>query len=110
MYSAAVSSPVHETAAYKECFQLLAFQSRDELQNKLQQVLDILKPSELPEVHQKISDYYKRINDIGSEKQDGSFKSPTKLDLGENINRFQLKEVIHSQVYGNIWWTQNKRK
>ncbi|KAJ9574205.1 hypothetical protein L9F63_008461, partial [Diploptera punctata] len=94
VYSTAVSCNVHETTAYKECFQLLAFQSRDELQGKLQELLAILKHSQLSEAHKKVSEFLSSINDIVLKERDNTLKSPTKLNIGENVSRTQLKEKL----------------
>jgi hypothetical protein len=98
----AVSCDVSQSPQFRECFQLLAFQSREELMDKLGKVLGFLesassnsslKVSHLKDVHSELSKYYTTIVNMGTEASGQSLKSPSKIDIGENINRYQLKEV-----------------
>jgi hypothetical protein len=102
VYSMAVCCDVSESPQFRECFQLLGFQSREELKDKLEKVLGLLesaasdssvKVSHLKDVHSELSKYYAMIVSIGAEAAEQSLKSPSKIDIGENINRYQLKEV-----------------
>jgi hypothetical protein len=74
VYSLAISCDISASPQFKECFQLLGFQSQEDLLAKLERVLDFVErvPSNLPvEV----------------------LRSASKIDIGECINRQQLKEV-----------------
>ncbi|PSN46610.1 Origin recognition complex subunit 3 [Blattella germanica] len=94
LYSLSVGKNICETIQFKECFQLLAFQSREELECKLTDILSIVKGTNLDNVEQTISEYIKNINDVTSKAKENSLKSPTKVDIGGNLNRFQLKEKL----------------
>ncbi|KAJ4436818.1 hypothetical protein ANN_16950 [Periplaneta americana] len=103
VYSMAVASNVSEASQFKECFQLLGFQSREELLDKIEKVLSILQSAMkeksgkcplLKEVEQKLSEYHTKIAELGMKTAEQTLKSPTKIDIGENINRHQLKEKL----------------
>ncbi|XP_069688925.1 origin recognition complex subunit 3 isoform X2 [Periplaneta americana] len=103
VYSMAVASNVSEASQFKECFQLLGFQSREELLDKIEKVLSILQSAmkeksgkcpSLKEVEQKLSEYHTKIAELGMKTAEHALKSPTKIDIGENINRHQLKEKL----------------
>jgi hypothetical protein len=98
----AVSCDVSQSPQFRDCFQLLGFQSREELMGKLGKVLGFLesatsnsslKVPHLKDVHSKLSKYFTTIVNVGTEAAELSVKSPSKIDIGENINRYQLKEV-----------------
>jgi hypothetical protein len=98
----AICCDISESPQFRECFQLLGFQSREELLDKLGKVLDFLesasssvsvKVSHLKDVHRELSKYYTSIVNMGIEATEQSLQSPSKIDIGENINRYQLKEV-----------------
>lgn len=108
VYSLAISCDISESAEFKECFQLLGFQSREELMEKLEKVLSILqnvssnmlvKASHLKEIHQKLSKYYSKIVNMTIEAAEQSLGSPSKIDIGESVSRYQLKEVSEVSVY-----------
>jgi predicted nuclease with TOPRIM domain len=102
VYILAISCDISESPQLKECFQLLGFQSRTELLDKLEKVISILqnvssnlpgKVSHLKDIHQELSKYYAKIDSMRMEAAEETLKSPSKIDIGENINRYQLKEV-----------------
>jgi hypothetical protein len=102
VYSLAISCDISESHQFRECFQLLGFQSREELLDKLEKVLSILqnvsndlpvKVSHLKDIHQELSKYYTKIVSMRIKAAEQAVKSPSKIDIGENINRYQLKEV-----------------
>lgn len=112
VYSMAICCDISESPQFRECFQLLGFQSREELLDKLGKVLGFLesassnvslKVSHLKDVHQKLSKYYTSIVNMGIEATEQSLKSPSKIDIGENINRYQLKEVNTGYSWNLVW-------
>ncbi|XP_021933988.1 origin recognition complex subunit 3-like [Zootermopsis nevadensis] len=103
VYSLAISCDISESPQFRECFQLLGFQSREELLDKLKKVLSILqnvssdlpvKVSHLKDIHRELSRYYTEIVSVGTKAAEQTLKSPSKVDIGKNINRYQLKEKL----------------
>lgn len=103
VYSMAICCNISESPQFRECFQLLGFQSREELLDKLGKVLGFLesasssvsvKVSHLKDVHKELSKYYTSVVSMGIEATEQSLKSPSKIYIGENINRYQLKEKL----------------
>jgi hypothetical protein len=102
VYSLAFSCDISASPQFKECFQLLGFQSQEELLAKLERVLYILEsvPSNLPvevshlkDIHQELSKYRTALVSMRIHTGELSLRSPSKIDIGEHINRHQLKEV-----------------
>jgi len=56
VYSLAISCDISASPQFRECFQLLGFQSREELLAKLERVLDFLErvPSNLPSKYREV--------------------------------------------------------
>ncbi|GFG41052.1 hypothetical protein Cfor_06822, partial [Coptotermes formosanus] len=103
VYSLAISCDISESPQFNECFQLLGFQSREELLDKLERVLYILEslPSNLPvevshlkDIQRELSKYQTAVVSIGINTTEQSLKSPSKINIGEHINRYQLKEKL----------------
>ncbi|PNF31504.1 Origin recognition complex subunit 3 [Cryptotermes secundus] len=103
VYNMAICCDISESPQFRECFQLLGFQSREELLDKLGKVLGFLesassnmsvKVSHLKDVQEELSKYYTSIANMGIEATEQPLKSPSKIDIGENINRYQLKEKL----------------
>jgi hypothetical protein len=102
VYSLAISCDISESPQFKECFQLLGFQSQEELLEKLERVLYILESlpsnlsvevSHLKDIQQELSKYHTAVISMGINTMEQSLKSPSKIDIGVHINRYQLKEV-----------------
>jgi hypothetical protein len=102
VYSLAISCDISASPQFKECFQLLGFQSQEELLAKLERVLYILEsvPSNLPlevshlkDMQQELSKYHTAFVSMRIPTMEQSLRSPSKIDIGERINRHQLKEV-----------------
>lgn len=113
VYNMAICCDISESPQFRECFQLLGFQSREELLDKLGKVLGFLesassnvsvKVSHLKDVHQELSKYYTSIVNMGIEATEQPLKSPSKIDIGENINRYQLKEVNTGYLSNLVWY------
>ena len=102
MYSLAISCDISASSQFKECFQLLGFQSQEELLAKLERVLYILESvpsnspvevSHLKDIQQELSKYHTALVSMRIHTMEQSLRSPSKIDIGEHINRHQLKEV-----------------
>jgi origin recognition complex subunit 3 len=108
VYSLAISCDISKSPQFRECFQLLSFQSREELLDKVEKVISILqgvssdlsvKVSHLKDIQQKLSKYYTEIVNMRIKSTDQPLKSPSKIDIGENISRYQLKEVSTGSLF-----------
>jgi len=102
VYSLAISCDISASSQFKECFQLLGFQSQEELLAKLERVLYILESvpsnspvevSHLKDIQQELSKYHTALVSMRIHTMEQSLRSPSKIDIGEHINRHQLKEV-----------------
>jgi origin recognition complex subunit 3 len=103
VYSLAISCDISASPQFKECFQLLGFQSQEELLAKLERVLHILEsvPGNLPvevshlkDIQQELSTYHTALFSVRLHTVEQSLRSPSKIDIGEHINRHQLKEKL----------------
>lgn len=112
VYSLAISCDISESPQFKECFQLLGFQSQEELLAKLERVLSILEsvPSNLPvevshlkDIQQELSKYHAAIISLRIHTMEQAMRSPSKIDIGEHFNRHQLKEVS-AVLFGLVAW------
>jgi methyl coenzyme M reductase subunit C-like uncharacterized protein (methanogenesis marker protein 7) len=99
LYACAVSKSITRSQEYKECFQLLSFQSRDELSNKLLRVKDFIEnnveQSQLDgDVREgiitQLSGYVNKLNHLEWEEEVEEVENDT---LCEILDRKQFKEV-----------------
>nr|CAD7402174.1 unnamed protein product [Timema poppensis] len=105
MYSLAVNSDLSKTKEFKNCSQLLSFQSRDELLGRLEQVVSVLShetnvnlaaqvdTTELEEVTERIMLFSVDLQQVGLEPR-SPIKSPKKASLATGISRLQFKEKL----------------
>ncbi|XP_018563187.1 origin recognition complex subunit 3 isoform X2 [Anoplophora glabripennis] len=98
LYSVTVSKNISKTPEYKECFQLLGFQSKEELSVKLSKVIDYLSP--LINSHSKqnkIKDFVNQLN--------------TFLNNMNNFNMNDIEEaVLEIENEDNVITGQMDRK
>lgn len=107
MYNVAASKSIATTVEFKECMQLLGFQSRNELVVKFERVLTILEEHlNNNRENEFVEEYFKEISEFlanvcvdSMEEDELSDEAPVE-DL-QNMNRQQLK-----QVYCKFWLTR----
>lgn len=132
IYAVAVSKNIVETPEYKESFQLLGFQSRDELSRKIAQIDELL----LTEIRKKNNDYKKHLEEfhkklavyVNNLKTVGDISDDEDMEIDEQQNeeglfanckdRTRLKNVgnrplkLHFQIkdasFRNCWNYQKR--
>nr|CAD7589189.1 unnamed protein product [Timema genevievae] len=94
-----------QTKEFKNCSQLLSFQSRDELLSRLEQVVSVLShetnvnlatqvdTTELEEVAERVMLFAVDLQQVGLEPR-SPIKSPKKASLDTGISRLQFKEKL----------------
>lgn len=128
MYALAVSENIYQTQEYKECFQLLNFQSKDELCKKISAIEELLlteirkrnneNRTFLEEFHKKLAVYVNNLrvvdqdsdnNETDEENQENLFagcKDRTKLKtVGFNVFCICIKNFYY---YRNCWNCQRR--
>lgn len=98
MYSTSASNNICATQEYKECFQLLNFQSKDELMAKLNKICVVLesKKDELTELTHELRtlrDMLKLLDSLNLEDNEKDIEVDEALSQ-EKIDRKQLKEKL----------------
>ncbi|EFA03157.1 origin recognition complex subunit 3 [Tribolium castaneum] len=96
LYACAVSRNITKSQEYKECFQLLAFQSRDELCNKVKRITDlIVNNSEGLEVGRVITDRLNRfLDNLHNLDQEEDENEVAQEGISELMGRLQLREKL----------------
>ncbi|XP_067003057.2 origin recognition complex subunit 3 [Anabrus simplex] len=103
LYGLAVSAPIVSSSEFRESFQLLGFQSKEELLAKLDTVDHMLNSKTgdqhtvLSNFRSKLSEYRCKIQNLGHETVSSSPRSsPRKLDISANgkMNRYQFKDKL----------------
>ncbi|KAJ8948400.1 hypothetical protein NQ318_009908 [Aromia moschata] len=103
LYSLAVSTNITKTPEYKECFQLLGFQSKEELTSKLSKIMkyvssllnDTNKPNKMKIFMDELNNYWNEINnlDMNTPEDKPHSVQEDNLILGQ-MDRKQLKEKL----------------
>lgn len=101
MYALAVSKRITVTPEYKECFQLLSFQSRNELINKLEKIYKILENNnkfageEIKFIIERIKDFVTQLYKLNSmTKEDVRNEKEREIANKKTDDWIQLKEKI----------------
>lgn len=104
MYPLAVGKKITQTPEYKECFQLLNFQSKEELCSKLEKIVDYLSNNVKSSAKNKIMDVIEKLNkflsDINSFNMDDLEEAVNEIEdvdvqLQGSSDRKQFREVNH---------------
>ncbi|RZC34411.1 origin recognition complex subunit 3 [Asbolus verrucosus] len=102
LYSFAVSSNITESQEYKECFQLLSFQSKEELCSKIKKISGLLannietsewESSEIVEIIGELNVYIEKMNNLTLNKVE---EMETEDVVIEQMDRKQLKDKLLS--------------
>lgn len=108
LYPLAVSRNIIHTSEYKECMQLLEFQSKDELCSKLEKIIDILskyiKPSSVNKINiirDRLKNYVRDMNNFNMDDLTLIVNDIEKDDdkLQSSIGRQQFREVRNILIF-----------
>lgn len=98
MYPIVISKNIEKSQEYKECLQLLNFQSKDELCNKMKKITDILTnnycnaQSEIDDVIVILKSYIHSMENLENVSEFENNQDGNQL-IGAQMDRKQLKQV-----------------
>lgn len=103
LYPLVVTQKITKSVEYKECFQLLNFQSKEELSSKLKKVVDFLlnhvkmsSKNKIGEIIHKLNEYISEMNNFDMDDLTTAVKEieeETDVNLHGSIGRKQFREV-----------------
>lgn len=108
-----VTSNITKTVEYKECFQLLNFQSKEELCSKLHKIVEFLSnhvkitaKNKIGDIMQKLNEYINEMNNFDMEDMRTAVKEIEEVDMNlhGSIGRKEFREVrYYLQYINNIY-------
>lgn len=103
MYPVVVTKNITKSAEYKECFQLLNFQSKEELCSKLNKIIEFLSnhvkitsKNKIGDIMQKLSEYINEMNNFDMEDLTTvvqEIEEEVDMNLHGSIGRKEFREV-----------------
>ncbi|XP_017783134.1 PREDICTED: origin recognition complex subunit 3 [Nicrophorus vespilloides] len=102
IYCVAVSKKLSETVEFKEAFQLLSFQSKDELLTKIDSVLNLLKNNIEIYTEENIVDdlktFIEELNNLSNDQVEEVQEDLDCLNIEGTMQRAQLKQKLFQQA------------